>query len=112
MVDADVAIAYGSDWPITSEIPLLALAVPVHRTEPGKSGAPWTPEEAISLEESWGFYTEAVAYQNYREAELGAIEVGMRADFIVLDRNPFAIDIHEIHTVAIESVFKAGLRVI
>jgi len=112
MIEANVSTAYGSDWPITSEIPLLAIAVPVHRTEPGKSGEPWNPEQAIDLEQSWGFYTEAVAYQNYREYELGAIEVGMRADFVVLDQNPFRISPHLIHEITIESVYKAGEKVI
>ena len=112
MCDADVTIAYGSDWPVTNEVPLLALAVPVHRTEPGSTTVPWSPEQAIDLETSWGFYTEAVAYQNFREEEVGSIEVGMRADFIVLDTNPFSIDVKSIHTIAIESVYKTGVKVI
>jgi predicted amidohydrolase YtcJ len=112
MIKAGVRIAYGSDWPITSEKPLLALGVPVHRTEPGEAGEPWSPHQSIDLEQSWGFYTEAVAYQNYREDYLGAIEVGMRADFIILDRNPFLIPVTQIHEIRIESVFKAGLKVI
>jgi len=112
MIEAGVNVAYGSDWPITSEKPLLALAVPVHRTEPGKAGDPWNPDQAIDLEQSWAFYTEAVAYQNYREEYLGAIEVGMRADFIILDRNPFSIPVTQIHEIKIESVFKAGVKVI
>ena len=112
MIDAGVKVAYGSDWPITSEIPLLALGVPVHRTEPGSTNLPWSPEESIELEESWSFYTESVAYQNFREELVGSIEVGMRADFIVLDENPFDMDVKSIHTLKIESVYKAGVRVI
>lgn len=112
MCDAGVTIAFGSDWPVTNEVPLLALAVPVHRTEPGSIGEPWSPEQAIDLESSWRFYTDAVAYQNFREGELGAIEVGMRADFLVLETNPFESDVKSIHTIGIESVFKAGVKVI
>jgi len=112
MVDAGVAIAYGSDWPVTSENPLLALAVPVHRTEPGSTSKPWSPDQAITLEESWGFYTSAVAYQNFREDELGSLEIGMRADLLILDRNPFEQDVQEIHTLKIEEIYKAGVRVI
>ena len=112
MVDAGVAIAYGSDWPVTSENPLLALAVPVHRTEPGSINEPWSPDQAITLEESWGFYTSAVAYQNFREDELGSLEIGMRADLLILDRNPFEQDVQEIHTLKIEEIYKAGVRVI
>jgi len=111
MVNAGIDIAFGSDWPITSEIPLLALGVPVHRSEPGSSNPPWSPDQAITLEESWEFYTSGVAYQNFREADLGAIDVGMRADFIVLEQNPFAMPVKQIHTIKIASVYKAGVRV-
>jgi len=111
MVDAGIDIAFGSDWPITSEIPLLALGVPVHRSEPGSSNPPWSPDQAITLEESWEFYTSGVAYQNFREADLGAIDVGMRADFIVLEQNPFAMPVNQIHTAKIAAVYKAGVRV-
>ncbi len=112
MVDAGIDIAFGSDWPITSEVPLLALGVPVHRSEPGSKAAPWSPEQAITLDESWAFYTTGVAYQNYREHDLGALEIGMRADFIVLDQNPWVIDVREIHRVKITAVYKAGVQVI
>ena len=112
MVDAGVTIAYGSDWPVTSENPMLALAVPVHRTEPGSINEPWSPDQAITLEESWGFYTSAVAHQNFRESELGSLEVGMRADLLILGKNPFELDVRELHTLKIEEIYKAGVRVI
>lgn len=112
MISAGVAIAYGSDWPITSESPLLALGVPIHRTEPGSSDLPWREDQAITLEESWTFYTSQVAYQNFREDEVGRLEVGMRADFIILNESPFSMYPRDIHTTEIEAVYKAGVRAI
>jgi predicted amidohydrolase YtcJ len=111
MISAGVPIAYGSDWPITSENPLLAIAVPVHRTEPGSSDLPWQGDQVITLEESWDFYTRQVAYQNFREEEVGQLEVGMRADFLIFGVNPFEIDPQEIHTLKIEAVYKAGVKI-
>jgi predicted amidohydrolase YtcJ len=90
---------------------LLAIAVPVHRTEPGSSDLPWQGDQAITLEESWDFYTRQVAYQNFREEEVGQLEVGMRADFLIFGVNPFEIDPQEIHTLKIEAVYKAGVKI-
>ncbi len=112
MVHAGVTIAYGSDWPVTSEIPMLALGVPIHRTKPGNSDLAWNPEQSIDLELSWSFYTSSVAYQNFREDEVGSLEVGKRADFIILSENPFDIDPRNIHQVKIDAVYKEGVRVI
>jgi predicted amidohydrolase YtcJ len=78
-------IAFGSDWPVTSHVPMQALNVPVTRTNPEASAThPWNIEEAITKEESLTFYTRNVAYQMFRENERGVLEPGKKADFIVM----------------------------
>ncbi|CAB5010885.1 unannotated protein [freshwater metagenome] len=104
LVDSGARIAFGSDWPVTSEVPLEALFVPVTRLG-ASGGAPWNPEQAITVEESLTFYTAAVAYQNFRENEIGKLEVGFKADFVVLDKSPFKSS-----DVKISSVYKSGLN--
>jgi len=104
LVDSGARVAFGSDWPVTSEVPLDALFVPVHRVG-ANGGTPWSPEQAITIEESMTFYTEAVAYQNFREHELGKLEVGYRADFIILDKSPL-----ENSEVKIVAVYKNGIK--
>jgi predicted amidohydrolase YtcJ len=42
--------------------------------------------------------TLGAAYQLRLDDRVGSIEVGKRADLIVLDRNVFEIDPHDIHT--------------
>jgi len=85
LINAGAMIAYGSDWPITSQIPMLALNVPVTRTNPLLGiTQPWNIEEAITKEESLRFYTNNVAYQMFRENERGTLEAGKTADFIVM----------------------------
>jgi predicted amidohydrolase YtcJ len=88
LINAGAMIAYGSDWPITSQIPMLAIDVPVTRTNPLLGiTQPWNLEEAITKEESLRFYTHNVAYQMFRENERGTLEAGKTADFLVLRNN-------------------------
>lgn len=110
VIDSGAHIAFGSDWPVTSEAPLRGVAVPVHRQE--FAGAdPWSPDQRITLLESLTAYTLDVAYQFGREAELGSLEVGKRADFVLLSANPFSVPIHEVKDIEIVAVYKNGAKV-
>jgi predicted amidohydrolase YtcJ len=89
MVNAGAMIAFGSDWPVTSHIPLQAISVPVTRTNAADGVTePWVIEQALTMDESLSFYTKNAAYQLFRENEFGALEVGKRAAFLVLDSDP------------------------
>lgn len=109
MLDSGVFIAFGSDWPVTSENPLRALAVPINRLSPGTENEDgWNTSEAITMGESLTFYTKNVAQQMFREEERGALEIGMKADFIVLERNLFHVDPKEVATVKIKDLYRNG----
>jgi predicted amidohydrolase YtcJ len=111
VIDSGAHIAFGSDWPVTSEVPLCGLGVPVHRQEsPG--AACWSPDQRITLFESLMAYTLDAAYQFGLETELGSLEVGKRADFVVLSANPFNLPIHEVKDIQIVAVYKNGEKVI
>ena len=85
LIKAGAMIAFGSDWPVTSHIPMQAINVPVTRTNPAAgSNDAWNIEEAITKEQSLTFYTKNAAYQMFRENQCGSLEVGKAADFIVL----------------------------
>jgi predicted amidohydrolase YtcJ len=113
MVRSGARISYGSDWPVTSYVPLLALAVPTHRQSPDRYPSEgWSPQEAISVEESLSFYTSGVAYQGFNEKRFGAIAVGMQADLMVLDANPMQVPPHDVARIKILGVYKSGVAVI
>ena len=112
MLENGVTIAFGSDWPVTSQIPLRALGVPVNRLAPGvKDADGWNIAEAITLEESLTFYTKNAAYQLFRENDRGQLEVGMKADFLALNRNPLTIDPSEVSKISIKAVYQNGLQI-
>jgi predicted amidohydrolase YtcJ len=100
-------IGYGSDWPVTSHEPLEALAVPTHRSAPGSSQA-WSPQEAVSLEDSLVHYTHDAAYSNFWNK--GVIAVGADADFVVLDKNPLKVAPEKVNEIKVLQVYLAGVK--
>ncbi len=49
------------------------------------------PEERVSVEEMIACYTINGAFANFLEKETGSLEVGKKADIVVLDKNLFEI---------------------
>src|SRR5262245_13425479 len=83
-------IAAGSDWPVSSLDPLEGIQVAVtRRALDAGPGAPWLPNETISLMDVVAAYTINGAYALHQEKETGSVEVGKLADLVVLDRNLF-----------------------
>ncbi|MFC0080656.1 amidohydrolase [Aciditerrimonas ferrireducens] len=90
-------VAFGSDWPVSSPDPLEELYVAVHRRLSPRLGVPGTPEteepllpqEAVDLYQGLAAFTEAVAWVNHREGDLGALLPGYLANVAVLDHDPF-----------------------
>lgn len=109
MVKTGARISYGSDWPVTSQIPLMALGVPTHRQPPTGDSAPWSPEESISVEESLSFYTYGAAYQNYDDERCGQLKLGMAANLLHLEHNPLDIDPLKIPSIRIINTYKDGI---
>ena len=109
MIKSGVQIAYGSDWPVTSQVPLEALAVPTHRqTADHQPVHGWSPQESISIEQSLSFYTHGVAYQNFNEHRFGSIAVGMQADLMILENNPLTTKPHDVAKIKISDLYKKG----
>ncbi len=84
----------GSDWDVTSLNPLDAIETLVRRQDPwaadGPELAPSTgPGERIDLDTALRMYTADGAWQMRLENETGTLEVGKKADLIVLDRDLF-----------------------
>ena len=86
-----------SDYWVTDIDPLLAIEVAVTRQDPWTNeGQVLNADERVDLATMIDAYTINGAYTMSLEDEQGSIEVGKRADFVVLDRNLFEIPAHEI----------------
>jgi predicted amidohydrolase YtcJ len=82
-------ISFGSDWPVSSPVPLLGIATAVNRSLPG--GESWTKGQALNVREALSAYTSAVAEQLHQAEVTGTIAPGQPAEFIVLSGNPFSM---------------------
>jgi predicted amidohydrolase YtcJ len=92
-IDAGVIMASASDFPVTIPFdPFIAIQIGITRSGiDEKTKEVLFPEERVSLEDMIRSITLHGTYANFLEIETGSIEVGKRADVIVLDQNLFEI---------------------
>jgi len=95
-VKAGNRIALASDGPIAWHDPLVALEAALTRRGLGGQGDPLAPHEAIDLAAGVKALTINSAYMMQQEDKVGSLEVGKRADMIVLNQNIFEIPPTEI----------------
>ena len=99
ILDSGGTIVGGSDWFVSSLNPLDAIEVAVRRQDPQSSGGSiHNPQERVSLETMLDAYTRNASWIMHLEHETGTVEVGKRADFVVLDRNLFEISVADINS--------------
>ena len=90
-------IVGGSDYWVTDLNPLLAIETAVTRQNPWTGEGPVLNEaERVDLATMIEAYTINGAYQMKLDDVQGSIEVGKRADFVVIDRNLFEVPASEI----------------
>ena len=112
-LQAGVLMASASDFPVTIPFdPLIGIESGITRSEIGGSTKEilWH-EEKVSLEEMIASFTINGAYANFLEDEIGSLEVGKRADFIVLERNLFQIPSSDIAKTQVLKTFIDGKEV-
>jgi predicted amidohydrolase YtcJ len=87
---AGARLAFGSDWPVVTPNVFRGLFCAVTRkTRDGAPAGGWLPQHALSLESALRHYTVDAAYASFEEAEKGSLEVGKRADLVVLSEDIF-----------------------
>ena len=102
----------GSDWTVSSLNPLDAIETAVRRQNPFEDSGPTLGEnQEIDLAMALDMYTRNAAYVMRLEDKTGSIEVGKRADVIVLDRNLFDIAATQINEARILLTLMDGKRV-
>lgn len=99
-IDSGALVVAGSDWPGAEDPnPWLAIETLVTRRAPGNAGPALAASEAISLSEAIDLYTRSGAKSFGDPRRRGTIEAGAAADLVIIDRDPFAIPIGEVHAI-------------
>jgi predicted amidohydrolase YtcJ len=101
-----IAYTNHTDAAVTPPSHILAMWTAVNRVS--RSGVVVGPNERISPLEALKAVTINAARQYFEEASKGSIEVGKRADLVVLDRNPLTVDPMSIREIKVENTLKDG----
>jgi predicted amidohydrolase YtcJ len=102
---AGARIAYGSDWPVDALNEWFAIKVAITREGDPAAGAKYagrlSTDPGLTLPVALHAITTGSAYELHAERDVGSLEVGKLADFIVLDRNVFKIPPREVADVQV-----------
>ena len=113
--EAGVKMSFGSDYPASGAgtlgiSPIFNMEIGHTRQTPNQKDAPIQPGvgERLDIATLIKGYTIDGAYQMHLENEVGSIEVGKKADFVVLDKNLFEVDKYDIHKVQVVETILGG----
>lgn len=98
LFEAGARVTLSSDWDVSALSPFVGMQNAITRS----------PQNLPSLDEAIRSYTTRAAYSMRQEDRVGSIEVGKRADLIVLDRNIFDIPVHEISKTKVLQTYLDG----
>ncbi len=112
MLDAGALVVPGSDWAVVPSVnPWIAIETLVRRERPGGSADSFGKAEAITVQEALQLFTVNAARQERMSDKVGRLAAGMLADFIVLDRDPYAIKPTDLHNTKVRMTFIDGEKV-
>lgn len=104
-------VAAGSDFPVEHSNPFYGLYSAVTRMDHhGNPEGGWYPEEKMSRIEAFRAFTIDAAYAAHQEHVLGSLEVGKWADFIIIDKDYFQVDLANIWKIKVLETWLAGKR--
>jgi predicted amidohydrolase YtcJ len=94
LIDNDAVICNGTDVPVEPISPIASLHASITRKM--ANGERFFPEQSMTRLEALKSYTINCAYAAFEEDRLGTLEVGKRADLIVLDRHLLTVSEEEL----------------
>ncbi len=119
-LERGVVVACASDYPVSwPPDPLQAIEIGVTRRVPQGSEiyvdadneTPLNPGEAVTVEQMIECFTIHGAFAAFKEDTIGSLEVGKKADFIVLSQNILDIEPRRIHETVVLLTYFEGQEV-
>ncbi|WP_213982553.1 amidohydrolase [Sphingomonas sp. dw_22] len=104
-------LAFGSDYPVESPDPWAGWAASFTRQDADMQPfGGWRPEEAVTREQGWAGFTTGAAYAGFAEDRIGHLAPGMRADFVIVDRDPLLAGPSELRGTQVIETWVGGQR--
>lgn len=108
-IDSGIISGFGSDFPVSTLSPLEGIEVAVTHKHLGvEQSDVFVPEQRISLIQAIKAYTIESGKILSLNKITGSLELGKRADFILLDKDIFKLEQHKIHTASVIKTFIDG----
>jgi len=99
MVDMGIELSGGSDAPCTVPNPIDGMWAACNHYVPGQS---------LTIQESLNLYTINAARGSFDEKERGSLELGKRADMVILNHNPLSLRPADLRSLKVERLLLEG----
>ena len=112
LLDNEVPLVLGSDWPTAPLNPLVQITDAIRR-ETRLDGAvrPWDEGNTLTFEEALYGYTQAGANMTSWHDQIGSISTGKWADFVIMNAAiPMPVD-RSLESIRVAATYLAGTRV-
>ncbi len=103
---AGVPTSFHSDYLMAPAEPLTLVWAAVNRL--GSDGRTWGEDQKLSLDLALRAVTIEAAASIGLEDEIGSIEIGKRADFTVLERDPYAVEPEKLRDIPLWGTIRDG----
>ena len=112
LIASGAALAHGSDFPVERPDPLLGFYAAITRQDPdGQPPGGWAPDQRLTRTEALRAMTLGAAFAAHAERDLGSIEPGKLADFVVLSRDIMQVDPRDVLSTTIVRTVVGGRTV-
>lgn len=107
--DQGSIIVGGSDFPVELANPFHGLHASVTRQDQqNQPVGGWLPEQRLTLTEALRSFTVDAAYGAFQEESMGTLAPGSWADFIIIDRDLFAITPEQLWQIEVKATWING----
>jgi len=107
VLDDNIRLALGSDFPVESVNPFFGIYSAVTRQDQqGNPPGGWYPAQRLTLEEAIRGFTIDAAYAAFEELSRGTIQIGKFADFTIVDGDFYAM--HDLYNAKVKYTVVGG----